>query len=150
MHLEGSHTFDAPLQAVWDTLLNPEIIADCMPGRESFAQIGEDYYEAGMKIKVGPISGSATGRIRLADQNPPSSYRMDVDGGGSIGHMSGSGVLQLREENGKTVVAYTGEAQVTGKVATVGQRLLGMSAKLMIGQFFKCMESKVPRDAATR
>lgn len=144
MRLEGNYTFDAPVQVVWNTLLNPDTIAACMPGKESFTQIGPDHYEAAMKIKVGPISGSATGRIKLLEQNEPHSYRMDVDGGGGIGHMAGGGTLTLIDRSGKTVVSYEGEAQVTGKVASVGQRLLGVSAKLMIGQFFKCMESKLP------
>ena len=143
MHLEGSHTFDAPRQAVWDTLLNPEIIAACMPGREKFEQIGPDQYEIAMRIKVGPVGGSGTGRIRLADQQPPHSYRMDVEGGGAPGHMTGSGVMSLREDGRKTIVAYDGDAQVTGKAAAVGQRLLGATAKLLINQFFKCMEGKI-------
>ena len=143
MHLEGSHTFDAPRQAVWDTLLDPEIIAQCMPGREKFEQIGPDQYEVAMRVKVGPIGGSATGRIRLADQEPPHRYRMDVEGGGAPGHMTGSGLMTLREEDGRTIVAYDGDAQITGKAAAVGQRLLGAVSKQMINQFFKCMEGKV-------
>src|SRR5689334_12656725 len=105
MHLEGSHTFDAPVQAVWDTLLNPDVIAACMPGKETFTQIGPDQYEAAMRVKVGPVSGSATGRIRLADQEPPNRYRMDVEGGGGIGHMSGSRLLTLHGDGNKTVVS---------------------------------------------
>ena len=145
MHLDGDHTFNAPLQSVWDTLLNPDVIAACMPGKEKFEQIGPDYFEAAMRLKVGPISGSATGRVRLADQEPPHRYRMVVEGRGGIGNATGSGVLNLREEGGKTIVTYDGNVQVTGKVASVGQRLMGMTAKLMINQFFKCMEGKVPK-----
>lgn len=143
MHLDGSHSFDAPRQAVWDTLLNPQIIAQCMPGCEKFEQIGPDQYEAAMRIGIGPIKGNASGRIRLADQQPPQQYRMDVEGGGAPGHATGSGVMSLREDGGKTVVSYAGELQVTGKAASVGQRLLGATAKLMINQFFKCMEGKI-------
>lgn len=145
MRIEGSHTFDAPIQAVWDTLLSPTTISQCMPGCERFDQIGPDQYEATMKVKVGPIGGSATGKIRLADQEPPTRYRMDVEGGGAPGHATGSGLMTLNEDGGKTVVSYEGDLQVTGKAASVGQRLLGMSAKLMINQFFKCMDGKVAR-----
>ncbi len=145
MHLTGDHTFDAPIQSVWDTLLDPDIIAACMPGKEKFEQIGPDYFEAAMRIKVGPINGSAVGRVRLAEQEPPRRYRMIVEGKGGIGNATGSGVLTLSEQAGKTVVAYDGDVQVTGRVASVGQRLMGMTAKVMINQFFKCMEDKVPR-----
>ena len=143
MHLEGSHTFDAPAQVVWDTLLNPDIIATCMPGCQKFERIGPDHYEASMRIGVGPVKGDATGRIRLADQQPPLTYRMDVEGGGGPGHATGSGVMTLKNEGGKTTVSYDGELHVTGKAASVGQRLLGASAKLLINQFFKCMEGKI-------
>ena len=143
MHLDGSFTFDAPRQVVWDTLLSPATISQCMPGCEKFEQIGPDQYEASMRIGVGPIKGSATGRVRLADQQPPEQYRMDVQGGGGPGHATGSGVMTLREEGGRTIVSYAGELHVTGKAASVGQRLLGATAKMMISQFFGCMEKKV-------
>jgi carbon monoxide dehydrogenase subunit G len=70
---------------------------------------------------------------------------MSVDGGGAIGHIRGSGVMTLTADGNRTVVAYSGDADVTGKVASVGQRLLGVTARLMIGQFFKCMEGKIGR-----
>jgi carbon monoxide dehydrogenase subunit G len=143
MRIEGSYTFDASVQTVWDTLLNPDVIAACMPGCEKFEAVGPDEYEASMRIGIGPIKGSATGRIRLADQQPPHRYRMDVEGGGGPGHATGSGLMALREDGGKTIVTYDGELQVTGKAASVGQRLLGATAKLLIGQFFKCMEGKI-------
>jgi carbon monoxide dehydrogenase subunit G len=145
MHLEGNHTFEAPLQAVWDTLLNPAIIAQCIPGKEKFEQVGPDLYEVAMRVKVGPITGSGTAQIRLSDQEPPYRYRMSVDGGGAIGHIRGSGVMTLSADGNRTVVAYSGDADVTGRVASVGQRLLGVTAKLMISQFFKCMEGKIGR-----
>jgi carbon monoxide dehydrogenase subunit G len=143
MRLEGSHTFDAPVEMVWATLLDPATIARCMPGCERFEQIGPDHYEASMRIGIGPIKGSATGRIRLADQEPPHRYRMEVEGGGAPGHATGSGLMSLRADNGRTIVSYAGDLQVTGKAASVGQRLLGATAKLLINQFFKCMESKI-------
>jgi uncharacterized protein len=143
MHLNGSYTFTAPRGQVWDTLQSPDIISQCMPGCEKFDPIGEDRYEATMRIGIGPIKGTYTGRIYLHDRSEPERYRMDVEGGGGPGHMKGSGLLELREEGGETVVTYDGDAQVTGKIASVGQRLIGVSAKQLINQFFKCMERKL-------
>lgn len=140
MHLDGSYTFTAPRQRVWDTLQSPGTISQCMPGCERFDEIGPDRYEATMKIGIGPIRGTYTGRIHLRDRTAPEQYTMDVEGGGGPGHMKGSGVLTLVERDGRTVVSYAGDAQITGKIASVGQRLLGASAKQMINQFFKCME----------
>ena len=143
MHLTGSYTFKAARQRVWDTLQSPDVISRCMPGCEKFEPIGEDRYEATMKIGVGPIKGIYTGRIFLHERTEPSQYRMDVEGGGGPGHMRGSGLLTLEERGAETVVSYDGDAHVSGKIASVGQRLLGVSAKQLIGQFFKCMEKRL-------
>ena len=143
MHLDGSYTFKAPRQQVWDNIQNPQVISQCMPGCQKFEQIGEDKYEATMRIGVGPIKGTYTGRIHLLDRQEPERYRMNVEGGGGPGHMKGGGLLELREDGGETVVTYDGDAHVTGKIASVGQRLLGVTAKQLINQFFKCMEKQL-------
>lgn len=143
MHLNGDHAFKSPVQTVWDTLLNPDVIRQCMPGCEKFEQIGPDHYEATMRIGIGPVKGTYSGKIRLADQQPPTRYRMEVEGGGAPGHVTGVGLLELRQDGDRTIVIYDGDAQVTGKIAAVGQRLLTPIAKQLINQFFKCMESKI-------
>jgi carbon monoxide dehydrogenase subunit G len=143
MQLDGSYTFKAPRDQVWRNLQNPDVIKQCMPGCQEFTEIGEDRYEATMRVGIGPIKGTYTGRIHLRDRVAPAQYVMEVEGGGGPGHMKGSGLLKLEENGGQTVVAYGGDAQVTGKVASVGQRLLGASAKQLINQFFKCMEKKL-------
>lgn len=143
MRISGDHSFSAPVQSVWDTLLNPEVISQCMPGCQTFERIGEDQYQATMKIGIGPIRGIYSGKIHLLEQQPPLSYRMNVDGGGGPGNITGSGLMTLREEAGTVIVSYDGEAHVTGRIASVGQRLLTPIAKQMIGQFFKCMEKKI-------
>jgi carbon monoxide dehydrogenase subunit G len=143
MQISGSYTFKAPRQKVWDTLQSPTVISQCMPGCERFEPLGDDRYEATMRLGIGPIKGTYTGRIYLHDRNEPTSYRMDVEGGGGPGHMKGSGLLELREDAGATVVSYDGDAQVTGKIASVGQRLMGVTAKQLITQFFKCMERRL-------
>jgi carbon monoxide dehydrogenase subunit G len=143
MHLDGSYTFKAGRERVWQTLQNPETISQCMPGCQAFEPIGEDRYEATMRIGVGPIKGTYTGKIFLHERTEPESYRMDVEGGGGPGHMRGSGLLRLEARDGVTVVTYDGEAHISGKIASVGQRLLGVSAKQLINQFFKCMEKKL-------
>lgn len=150
MHLNGSYTFKAPRDQVWATLQNPETIAQCMPGCEKFDQIGDDRYEATMRLGIGPIRGTYTGRIFLHERQQPERYRMDVEGGGGPGHMKGGGLLELRQDGDTTVVSYDGDAQVTGKIASVGQRLLGVSAKQLINQFFKCMEKRLEEGTGDR
>lgn len=145
MHIDGSYTFKAPRRRVWDTLQDPDTIAHCMPGCETFETIGADRYEATMRVGIGPIRGTYTGRIYLRDRIEPEQYVMEVEGGGGPGQMKGGGLLRLDEQDGRTVVTYEGDAAVTGKIASVGQRVLGAAAKQLIGQFFKCMEKRVMR-----
>lgn len=124
-------------------MLDPRAIERCMPGCEDFRIVGEDQYEAKMRAGVGAIKGTFAGKIRLLERHEPDSYRMNVEGGGGPGRIKGSGVITLREQGGHTVVGYDGDAQVAGLIASVGQRLLAVSARKLIEQFFKCMEKQV-------
>jgi len=144
MELKGSYTFKAPRAAVWRAMLDPDTISKAMPGCEGFTLIGEDLYEATMKAGVGSIKGTFQGKIHLTEQVEPTSYRMGVDGGGKPGRVKGSGVLTLAEQGEHTVVSYAGDAQVAGLIASVGQRLLGVTARKLIEQFFKAMEKQIP------
>ncbi len=146
MQLSGSYTFKAPRDQVWAAMLDPENIRRCMPGCEEFKEIAEDQYEAVMKAGVGSIKGTFQGKIRLSERQPPTSYRMGVEGGGKPGRVKGSGVLTLTEQGDSTLVSYDGDAQVAGLIASVGQRLLGITARKLIEQFFKSMEKQVVRD----
>jgi len=143
MHLTGSYTFKASRDAVWDAMLNPDAIRNCMPGCEDFVTVGPDQYEAKMKVGVGSIKGVFQGKIQLIEAIQPSSYRMNVEGGGGPGRVKGSGVLTLAEDGAGTLVSYDGDAQVAGLIASVGQRLLGVTARKLIEQFFKSMEKQV-------
>jgi carbon monoxide dehydrogenase subunit G len=148
MQLSGTYTFKAPRAAVWTAMLGPAAIEQCMPGCESFRTVGEDQYAATMRVGVGSIKGTFDGKIRILERNEPESYRMDVEGGGKPGRVKGSGLLTLAAEGDGTVVSYDGDAQVAGLIASVGQRLLGVTARMLIDQFFKCMEKQVGRTAA--
>ncbi len=149
MHLTGTYTFKAPREAVWSAMLDATAISHCMPGCESFRTVGEDQYEATMRVGVGSIKGMFEGKIRLLERQEPNSYRMDVEGGGRPGRVKGSGLLKLAAEGDGTVVSYDGDAQVAGLIASVGQRLLTVTARKLIEQFFKCMERQVERSETT-
>ena len=143
MQLSGSYTFNAPRDAVWNAMLDPTAISHCMPGGEEFTELGNDRYEAKMRVGIGAIKGTFAGKIQLLEQVRPTSYRMSVEGGGGPGRVKGSGVLTLAEQSDETVVTYDGDAHVAGLIASVGQRLLSVTARKMIEQFFKCMEKQV-------
>ncbi|HEY7293600.1 MAG TPA: carbon monoxide dehydrogenase subunit G [Dehalococcoidia bacterium] len=148
MQLTGSYTFKAPRETVWRAMLDPENIRRCMPGCEEFKTTGDGQYEAVMKAGVGSIKGTFQGKIQLSERQEPSSYRMGVEGGGKPGRVKGSGVLTLTDQGAATLVSYDGDAQVAGLIASVGQRLLGITAKKMIEQFFKTMEKQIPAAGA--
>lgn len=134
MKLEGTYTFEAPRGVVWPALLDPDVLAKVMPGCEKLEQIGENEYKGVLKIRVGPVQGQFEGVITLADISAPESYRMRVDGKGAPGFMKGEGQVRLEDQGESTLMHYSGEAQVGGRIASVGQRLLDSSAKALTKQ----------------
>ncbi|MEM7347089.1 MAG: carbon monoxide dehydrogenase subunit G [Chloroflexota bacterium] len=134
MKLEGTYTFDAPQDIVWKALQDPEILANTLPGCEKLEQIGENEYKGALKVKVGPVQGKFQGAVKLLDLNEPESYTMQVDGKGAAGFMKGTGNVRLEGQGDSTLMHYSGEAQVGGKIASVGQRLLDSSAKALTRQ----------------
>jgi hypothetical protein len=134
MKLEGTYTFDAPRDEVWKALMDPDILKAIMPGCETLEEVGPDEYQAAMAIKVGPVQGKFQGNVKLSDLNEPESYTMQVDGKGPAGFMKGVGNVRLEAQGAATVMHYGGDAQVGGRIASVGQRLLDSSAKALTRQ----------------
>jgi carbon monoxide dehydrogenase subunit G len=134
MKLEGTYTFAAPRDVVWGALMDPEILARVMPGCDKLEQVGDNDYQGMIKIRVGPVQGKFQGKVSLLDINEPNNYRMIVDGKGATGFMKGEGQVQLEAQGDSTVMHYAGEAQVGGRLASVGQRLIDSSAKALTKQ----------------
>jgi carbon monoxide dehydrogenase subunit G len=143
LRVEGTYSFSAGKQQVWDSLLSPDVLFSCIPGCEKFEQAGEDSYDVVMRIGVAAVSGTYTGKVSVTDKNPMESYKMRVEGRGSGGSIKGEGVLSFSENSGETHVRIVGDAQVSGMVARVGQRLLGNASKMLMNQFFDCLKYKV-------
>ena len=141
MKVEGSYTFNAPRDKVWQVLLDPKIMAQCMPGCESMTEIGPDQYEAIMKVGVASVKGTYKGKVSIKDQQAPNHYVLSGEGSGGPGFMQGDVSIDLEEEDGKTVLKYSTDAKVGGLIASIGQRMLNGVAKMMVDQFFKKMES---------
>jgi carbon monoxide dehydrogenase subunit G len=124
-------------------LLDPAVLANVMPGCEKLDKTAENAYEGELNIKVGPVQGKFKGTVALSDINEPESYFMEVNGRGPAGIIKGTGKLQLAEENGSTVMSYEGDAQVSGRIAQVGQRLIDTSAKAIIRQSLEGLDQQV-------
>lgn len=134
MDISGDFLFDAPQELSWQALQDPDILASVMPGGEDFKEIGENVYSGLLNIKIGPVQGKFNGTIKLSDIVVPESYRIQVDGKGASGFVKANGKLKLTGLEGKTQLTYEGNAQVGGRIASVGQRLVETSAKSIIRQ----------------
>ncbi|HZD09865.1 MAG TPA: carbon monoxide dehydrogenase subunit G [Candidatus Binatia bacterium] len=134
MKLEGSYTFDAPRDLLWEMFFDPEVLARTMPGCEKLEMIEENTFAGRMRIQVGPVQGIFKGKVKLSDLNEPETYHMEVDGQGPSGFMKGEGDIRLEETEEGTVMHYDGDAQVGGRIAQVGQRLMDSSARAIVKQ----------------
>lgn len=143
MKVEGTYTLPAPRAKVWALLNDPKVLARATPGVKELVSQGNDVYKATIELGIGPVKGTYDGRVSIADKVAPERMRLVVEGGGKPGTIRASGELRLDEQNGQTVIAYTGDAQITGLIASVGHRLIGGVAKQMAGEFFKALEREL-------
>ncbi len=140
MTVEGTFSFqNASRDAVWDSLTNPDRIAECLPGCDKLEQIDEHGYRINIEVGIGAIRSSYKGTVRLKDFSPPSAYSLEVRGTGTGGFMEGEGSVELDEAVDAVRVRYSGNVSVGGKIAAVGQRMVGGAARMVIDQFFKCV-----------
>ena len=142
MKIEGTHELNVTRERVFQALTDPAILERCIPGCEGLEKTGENSYAATLRAGVGSIKGVFKGNVRLEDVRPPEHYRIVVEGRGQPGFMKGSGDLDLEERDSATVIKYTGDVQVGGTIASVGQRMIQGAAKMMASQFFTAIEAE--------
>lgn len=143
MKVEGSYTFNAPRDEVWTAMLDPEVLANTLPGVQQLEKTGDNVYKAAMKIRIGPVQGLYTGTVNLSDLNPTESLQLHVDGRGAPGFVKGDGQLQLETQGDQTLMHYGGEAQVGGRLASVGQRLMESSVQALIAQSLESLNAQI-------
>lgn len=148
MKIEGQHTFEAPRELVWKTVLDPEVLAAVLPGCEDFKEVGDNEFTGTLKIKVGPVQGKFKGTVALKDLVEPESYNMRIQGKGAPGFVDGKGQLRLEDNGGSTVLHYEVDAKVGGRIASVGQRLLDSSSKVITRQALEGLDQQVTAKAA--
>lgn len=141
MKIAGSSVLALAPEKAYQLLQDPEVLAKAMPGCEGLERVGDNEYKMKMKMVLASLSGAFEGKVRLTDQVPPSSFRLMVEGTGKIGFMKGEGLLKLSPSGEGTEVAYEGDVQVGGTMAAVGQRLVDVTAKMMIKKFFERLVS---------
>ena len=136
MKLSGSYQINLEKQKVWEALNDPEILRKSIPGCEEFKKDSETEFTATATNKIGPFNASFTGNIELKEINAPHSYIIEGSGNSPVGFASGKAKVKLEESENGTKLIYEVEANVGGKIAQVGSRLIDMTAKKMADIFF--------------
>ena len=144
MHMTGEQRIAAPRETVWAALNDPEVLLACIPGCEEIEKVSETEMNAKVKAKVGPVSAKFQGSVTLSDLKPPESYRISGEGkGGAAGFAKGGATVKLAEDGDGTLLTYEVDAQVGGKLAQIGSRLIDGTAKKLAGDFFTALEAQV-------
>ena len=137
MEIKGEYKIAAPREKVFAALNDPAVLQACIPGCESLEKTSDSEMKAKVRMRIGPVSASFSGKVTLSDIDPPNGYRISGEGqGGPAGFAKGGAVVTLREDAGDTVLNYDVDAQVGGKIAQLGSRLIDSTAKKLAEQFF--------------
>lgn len=137
MKMSGEEIIEAPIETVWKALNDPQVLKQCIPGCESITLTSPTEMKARVVVKVGPVKAGFNGVVHLKDLNPPNGYRIEGKGeGGLAGHASGGATVKLETVPEGTRMTYDVDAQVGGKMAMLGSRLIDSTASSMAGQFF--------------
>jgi carbon monoxide dehydrogenase subunit G len=144
MDMTGERRIPAPRQVVWSALNDPDVLRVTIPGCESLEKQSDTAMKATASVKIGPISARFTGNVQLSDIDPPNGYTISGEGqGGVAGFAKGGAKVHLDDDGGGTVLRYEVHAQVGGKLAQLGARLVDASAKQLADQFFDRFSARV-------
>jgi carbon monoxide dehydrogenase subunit G len=153
MEIKGEYRIAAPREKVFAALNDPAILQACIPGCESLEKTSDTEMKAKVRMRIGPVSAAFSGKVTLSDLDPPNGYRISGEGqGGAAGFAKGGAVVALKEDAGDTILTYNVDAQVGGKIAQVGARLIDGTAKKLADEFFSKFAAMVggppPAEAA--
>jgi carbon monoxide dehydrogenase subunit G len=149
MDMTGEYRIAAPREAVWAGLNDPAILQACIPGCETLEKTADNEFKATVRIKIGPVSARFGGKVTLTGLDPPNGYRIVGEGsGGAAGFAKGGATVKLESDGAETILRYTADAQVGGKLAQVGSRLIEGTSNKLAGEFFSAFAEKVQAAAA--
>ncbi|MGI9373032.1 MAG: CoxG family protein [Hyphomicrobiales bacterium] len=144
MELTGEYRIPAPREQVWAALNDPAILEACIPGCDEFEMTSPTEFKAKVTTKIGPVKAKFKGAVTLSEINPPESYTISGSGeGGIAGHAKGGAHVVLTEEQEGTLLTYTADAQVGGKIAQIGSRLIKSTSKKLADKFFSAFSEKL-------
>jgi carbon monoxide dehydrogenase subunit G len=142
MKIEGTQKIAAPRERIFAALVDPTILQKCIPGCEQMEKTGDNQYKAKLTAGVGPVKGVFTATISLQDIIAPEHYKLVVEGKGQPGFVKGTGELNLKDADSGTEIQYTGDVNVGGLIASVGQRMIQATANMLAARFFKSLEAE--------
>lgn len=146
MDMQGTRQLGVTQEQAWEALNDPETLKGCLPGCDKFESTGDGQYAVTMAVKIGPVSAKFNGKVTLSDIQPPASYKLAFEGqGGVAGFGKGASAVSLTPNDAGCELAYTVQAQVGGKIAQLGQRLIDGAAKSMADDFFKRFDAEMQR-----
>ena len=149
MTMTGEVQLPASREAVWKMLNDPEVLKSCIPGCEQLDKTSDTGFEAVAVVKIGPVKAKFKGKVTLSDLDPPNGYKISGQGdGGVAGFAKGGATVKLTPKDGGTLLAYDVEAQIGGKLAQLGQRLVNGAAKKVADDFFQNFATAVNPKAA--
>jgi hypothetical protein len=144
MEMKGEQLVPASQEATWNALNDPQMLKACVMGCESITPAGDNAYEVLMVARVGPVSAKFKGKLTLSDIIPPQSYSITFEGqGGAAGFAKGGAQVRLAEEGNSTRLSYDVKANVGGKLAQIGSRLVDAAARKVADDFFKNFNGKM-------
>lgn len=143
IELAGEYEFAAPRELVWEMMLDPEVLARTIPGCEKLERVDENAFQGRLNIRVGPVQGVFQGKVESTDLHPPTSFHMIVNGNGPAGVVRGEGNITLEAIQAKTLLRYDGSVQVSGRIASVGQRVMDSSAKSIVKQSLQNLDNQI-------
>lgn len=147
MNMEGEETIEAPIGKVWEALNDPEVLKASIPGCESLEKKSDTELAATVSLKIGPIKARFQGQVELKNLKPPHSYTIQGEGkGGIAGFAKGGADVELKEQGpNETLLTYKVNADVGGKIAQLGSRLIMSTSKKLAGQFFSNLNEQVTK-----
>ena len=138
MTMSGEYQIAAPREVVWQKLNDTETLKACIPGCESLEKLSDTEFQAVAVNRIGPVKAKFKGKVKLTDLDPPNGYKISGEGDGGIaGFAKGGATVGLTEKDGGTLLTYNVEAQIGGKLAQIGQRLVNGAAKKLADEFFQ-------------
>jgi uncharacterized protein len=149
MTMSGEYQLPVPRETVWRKLNDAETLKACIPGCEQLDKLSDTEFQAVATTKIGPVKAKFKGKVTLSDLDPPNGYKISGQGdGGVAGFAKGGAIVKLADKDGGTLLSYEVEAQIGGKLAQLGQRLINGAAKKMADDFFQKFAATVSVPAA--